>query len=138
MEERIYLVSCVAEKSPTPAPARDLYLSTWFKLARARVERDQAPWFILSAKHGLLDPNTVVEPYDETLNRMGMAARRAWADRVQAQMTERLPDAHEVVIFAGARYRENLEDYLRARFPLVSIPMKGLRIGEQISWLKHG
>ncbi len=53
-------------------------------------------------------------------------------------MDEVLPDADEVVIFAGQRYREYLEGYLRLRFNSVTVPMEGLRIGQQLNWLKRG
>lgn len=97
-----------------------------------------APWYILSAKYGLVHPDTEIAPYDETLNRMGVAQRREWAARVETQMDEMLPDADEVVIFAGKKYREFLENYLRLRFNSVTVPMEGLRIGQQLSWLKRG
>ena len=69
---------------------------------------------------------------------MGVDARRAWAMRVGTQIDEMLPSTNEVIIFAGKRYREHLEDCLRAKFLSVKIPMEGLRIGEQMRWLKHG
>ena len=67
------------------------------------MERQGAPGLILSAKHRLVHPDTVIAPYDETLNNMRVAARRNWAERVELQMDELLPDADEVVIFAGRR-----------------------------------
>lgn len=137
-QRSLYLVSCVRKKGHRPAPAKDLYRSTWFVLARAWVEREAAPWLILSAKHGVVHPDTVVAPYDETLNTMRVAARRDWADRVKLQMDEMLPDADDVVVFAGRRYREFLEEHLRVRFSSVQVPMEGLRIGQQLRWLKHG
>ena len=75
--ERLCLVSCVAKKAPHPAPAKDLYRSRWFVLAREWVERERLPWYILSAKHGLVHPDTSVAPYDETLNSMGVSARES-------------------------------------------------------------
>ena len=119
-------------------PAKDLYRSTWFVLARNWIERKRLPWYILSAKHGLVHPDTSVAPYDETLNSMGVAARRAWAKRVETQIDEMLPTANEVIVFAGQRYRVDLEECLRRKFTSVNIPMKKLRIGQQLSWLKHG
>ena len=137
-KRRLYLVSCVGKKGHRPVPAKDLYRSTWFLLARACVQREGAPWLILSAKHRLVHPDTVIAPYDETLNNMRVAARRNWAERVELQMDEMLPDADEVVVFAGRRYREFLEEHLRLRFRSVQVPMEGLRIGQQLRWLKHG
>lgn len=64
----VFLVSCVAEKRPAPSVARDLYRSPWFLKARGLAEREGAAWFILSAEHGLVEPDDVVAPYDRTLN----------------------------------------------------------------------
>jgi hypothetical protein len=134
-EQTIYLISCVSKKRDVPSPARDLYESELFRRARAYVEASGRPWFILSAKHGLVDPDEVIAPYDETLNTMGVAERRAWAEKVQAQMDERLPAAERIVVFAGRRYREFLMAYFRRRAAKVEVPLEGLRIGEQLRWL---
>ena len=138
LPDSLYLVSCVARKRHHVTSAKNLYQSPLFKLARSRVEREGAPWYILSAKHGLVHPDTEIGPYDETLNRMGVGKRRDWATRVTIQMDETLPNAAEVVLFAGKRYREFLVEYLRRRFDSVRVPMEGLRIGQQLQWLKHG
>jgi hypothetical protein len=135
MRHRCYLVSCVGSKRPSVAKAKDLYVSDWFLKARAYVERADAPWFILSAEHGLLDPDTPIEPYEKTLNLMGVAERRKWAQKVIGDMNLRLPAVGEIVVFAGARYREFLVQYLAGRAERVVVPLEGLRIGEQLSWL---
>ena len=134
MTASCYLVSCVGKKVLAPTKARDLYVSDWFKKARQYVENTRDPWYILSAEHGLVDPDTVIAPYEKTLNTMGISERRAWAMRVVDRMQVTLPDCEKIVVFAGARYREFLIDYLRKRAPSVEIPLEGLRIGEQLSW----
>jgi hypothetical protein len=58
----LYLVSCVSKKRCTPAPAREFYTSDWFLKARDYVERDGSPWFILSAKYGLVSPSQILRP----------------------------------------------------------------------------
>ncbi|MCY3693523.1 MAG: hypothetical protein OXI54_00190 [Chloroflexota bacterium] len=129
---RIYLVSCVSQKTPYRAPAQDLYTSSWFQKARAYVLKSGSPWFILSAEHGLVHPDDVLDPYEKTLNNMRAAERRAWAEKVQHQMETTLPDADEIVLFAGQRYREYIEPWLRGRFVSVQVPMQGLPIGKQL------
>lgn len=114
-DRAIYLVCCVSKKRATPSPAKDLYESELFGRARAYVEATGCPWFILSAKHGLVAPDEVIAPYDETLNTMDVEERRVWAEKVQEQMDERLPAAERIVIFAGKRYREFLMPYLMRR-----------------------
>jgi hypothetical protein len=78
----------------------------------------------------------VLVPYDETLNNMKVAERRAWASRVTTQMDQLVLSVGTVVVFAGLRYREFLMDYLNRRAP-VEVPMEGLRIGKQLQWLKN-
>ena len=131
----VYLVSCVSKKRASPTVAKDLYVSAWFLKARRYVEATCCPWFILSAKYGLLSPEQVIAPYERTLNTMGVAARRAWAIRVEAQMDERLPVTDRIVVLAGIRYREFLMDYLERRADVVEVPITGLRSGEQLRWL---
>lgn len=131
----LYLVSCVSAKRSTRAKAKDLYVSPLFVKARAYVEKMGQPWFILSAQYGLVHPETVVSPYEQTLNAMGIAARRAWASKVLGQLEPLLVDVQSLVFLAGQRYREYLEPAVRAHAIAVTTPMEGLRIGEQLSWL---
>ena len=44
---RLFLVSCVKTKLPRRAVAKDLYISDWFRKARACVESTGCPWAIL-------------------------------------------------------------------------------------------
>ena len=131
----LHLVSCVSAKRSTRAKAKDLYVSPLFVKARAYVEKMGQPWFILSAQFGLVDPETVIPPYELTLNAMGVAARRAWASKVLGQLEPLLVDVQSLVFLAGQRYREHLAPALRERAIAVTVPMEGLRIGEQLSWL---
>lgn len=133
--DRCFLVSCVGQKADSARKAKDLYLSDWFVKARRYVEQAHSPWFILSAEFGLVHPEKVIPPYERTLNHMGVAERRAWAQRVIAQMDRELPPSNGIVVLAGQRYRGFLMDYLRSRTKQVRIPLEGLRIGEQLSWL---
>ena len=131
----LYVVSCVKEKRATRAPARDLYTSPWFRKARAYVESTGRPWRILSARYGLVGPETTIRPYDKTLNGLPARERRAWADDVLATFDADLADADSVALLAGEAYREFLQPGLEARGVTVSVPMAGLRIGEQMAWL---
>lgn len=131
----IHLVSCVAAKAAHECAAKDLYLSPLFKLARSYAEQEGNDWYILSAWWGLLDPNAVIGPYELTLNTMKTRQRKAWAEYVIAQLEE-IPDIENarLVFIAGARYREHLVPWAGER---AEIPLEGLRIGEQLQWLKN-
>ena len=131
----LYLVSCVGRKLSFPAPAKDLYDSSLFHKSRAYVEGFAQPWHILSAKYGLLDLDQVIDPYDLTLNKMLAVDRRRWAEMVMSQMQPHLDGVEAVVFLAGQRYREFLEPKLIERGIVVFVPMEGLTIGKQLSWL---
>jgi hypothetical protein len=133
---KIYLISCVAKKRSSRSCAKDLYVSPWFHLARRYAESTGCQWFILSARYGLVEPDQMIEPYEQTLNKMPLDARRDWANSVMKQLDRHLQDAREIVFLAGARYREFLTDRLTDRGIQVEVPMDALTIGRQLQWLK--
>lgn len=134
----LVLISRTKAKLTTPAPARDLYSSPAFQMKRRMAERDAADWLVLSAKHGIVRPNDIVEPYDETLTGMGISGRRAWADRVLPALVPVAKGYSHVVCLAGQNYIEFLVQPLTEAGIRVSLPLKGLRQGEQLSWMtKH-
>lgn len=133
-DQPVYLVSCVSVKTAGRRPAAELYQSDWFRKARAYVEATGCRWFILSAEHGLLQPCDRIDPYDTTLATMGADGRRLWGRRVAAQLDAALGHdfTGEIVFLAGKHYRTPLLAYAGHR---ARIPMKGLGIGQQKSWL---
>jgi hypothetical protein len=133
----VFLVSCVSEKHNGPMPARELYCSAWFQKARAFVERQVGEWFILSAKYGLVAPEQVIEPYNETLSGKTVAERKEWSNKVVQELRLRCTPATSIVFLAGEKYREFLVPALRGLGCNVQVPMKGLAIGEQLHWLSE-
>lgn len=133
----VALVACAKSKGPTPAPARYLYTSPHFRASAAYAERVADRWFILSAQHGLLHPDQQVAPYERTLNRMPVAERAAWAMEVLNTLQATLGSPTHLVVLAGTAYRERLLGPLRDAGCSISVPMAGLRFGEQLQWLKE-
>jgi len=87
---------------------------------------------ILSAQHGLVDPEEVLEPYDLTLRDLDAAERARWGSRVAHQLRDLCGDPIPPVVFlAGLPYRAALTPHL----PRYRVPMYGLGIGEQLAWL---
>lgn len=131
----IGLVGCASQKLKRPAPARQLYVSPLFKKASAYAELTCDRWYVLSAKHGLVHPDTVLEPYDIRLgtNHRTTPPIHQWAAGVKAQLAEELAglDNVKLVALAGEQYRTAV--YFGA-FEY-EIPMKGLGIGQQLGWL---
>jgi hypothetical protein len=139
--ERIGLVGCVKGKQSRAAPAADLYTSALFKGRRRWVAQTCDRWFILSAKHGLVLPSEVLEPYDETLNDVGRAGRREWSQGVLASLRRVLGDlgGRTFEIHAGATYWDfGLCDGLLRAGAAVEIPTEHLRQGEQRALYRDG
>lgn len=58
----IVLVGCAAKKLDYRAPARELHTFQLFRSARMWAEREGDAWYILSALHGLVPPDRVLQP----------------------------------------------------------------------------
>ena len=133
--KKIVLISCGKDKRNQRAKARNMYRGSLFKKS-LRYAQKLSPdkIFILSAKHGLLELDTEIEPYDMTLNNMNTCKRRQWADRVLGNLRARSDiDNDDFVFLAGSKYREFLICHIRHS----SVPMKGLKQGEQLRWLNE-
>jgi hypothetical protein len=101
---RVGLVACSARKLAHPAPARELYQGTLYKLARRVAEQRCDDWRILSALHGLLDPERTTAPYNARLAGLTAAQYAEWRERVAAALRREYPAA-TFVVMAGAEYR---------------------------------
>jgi hypothetical protein len=133
--QRIALVACAAQKLKTPARAADLYTSTLFRRAREYAEAHADAWYILSALHGLLDPERITAPYNFTLKECSRREREQWAWRVISELRSAAPPRSHIIILAGKLYREHLEyDLTRYGFT-VEVPVRGLGIGQQLQFL---
>lgn len=119
----IVVIQCGKAKLEHAAPARDLYVSQPFKMARAAVERDGRPWLILSARHGLISPDRILAPYDRTLN-----------SRTHKELLARWVAGHNPPRWVESWCGRNYEDVLRLAGVRVEDPLAGLRIGERLAW----
>jgi Family of unknown function (DUF6884) len=157
------LVACGATKLGRPAPARDLYCSPLFRKASAYAAATYDRWFILSAKHYLVDPCEVLDPYDVSLKGMTVDGRAHWASMVECSLrcghrtrtpgrqvagdplllgqwidegrTRGLSREVDLWLHAGADYIDPLLPLL-ARVPefAVHLPLRGMQIGERLHW----
>lgn len=131
---KVVLISCVSTKLEKKAPARDLYISPLFRMNYAYAESlNPDALYILSAKHGLVHPDTIIEPYNETLNTMKSHHVKDWALDVIDQMEGKIDFRNDEIIFlAGDKYRKFLQPLCRN----AKVPLEGLGIGKQLGWLK--
>jgi hypothetical protein len=126
----------VKSKLDRSAPAQDLYTSPLFRKERSYAEAAGAPWFVLSAEHGLVAPTTVLRPYDLRLSDTPRDYRRTWGTRVVEQLTETVGPLTGMVIevHAGSAYIDAIRDRLLAEGAEIVEPLHGLTLGERLAW----
>jgi hypothetical protein len=130
--KRVFLIGCSKTKLDHAAQAQHLYRGHLFKLSLAYAQ-NMAPdaIFILSAKYGLLELDTEIEPYDQTLTKIAQV--RSWAEQVVAQLgllTNLKED--NFIILAGTRYYQ----FLLPHLPHHEITLGRLRRHERKAWLR--
>jgi len=134
MTKKIILISCASKKLAYKSKAEDLYISTLFRLSFAyakKLKPDKI--FILSAKYGLLNLNDEIASYNETLNNKPVSDIKIWAEKVVIELEKLTNLGNDLLIFfAGEKYRK----YILPHVKNYEIPLKGLRIGEQLQFLK--
>jgi len=141
-------VACSSSKLTRAAPAWQLYTSPLFRLSVAYLTQKVGVdrWYVLSAKHGLVAPETVIEPYDETLTKLGKVERAAWGERVAEQIYaewRKTGTEWRMQVLAGKSYCQPLRTALSAKvnpFKVISAlrfgePLDGKAIGERLQWL---
>jgi hypothetical protein len=80
------LISCSKSKGGYRDLARNMYVSPLYRKSVMVAEGWGLSFSILSAKHGLLDPDEMIEPYDLTLKGASKEFKSQWANRVDAQI----------------------------------------------------
>jgi hypothetical protein len=132
------LVSCTKDKREQAAKPADLYMeSAFFRKAREYVEVNHDDWYILSAKHHLLDPEgPAIEPYDETLSGASVDRKREWSQTVYDQLQQEgiLGDGNRLVFHAGRDYYDELLPLLEDTPVQVETPTDGLQYGKTLAW----
>ena len=134
---RVGLVGCVKSKRSVPTPAADLYNSALFRGRRAFVERSCQTWYVLSAEHGLVEPDRVLAPYDKTLSGASRDEKRQWSDWVLIQIDDLGFGVASTTfeIHAGAEYRDfGLVNGLERRGATVEVPTAHLSQGQQLAF----
>ena len=132
----VILIGCVRTKRATACAAAELFNSPLFEGRRRYAVGRGLPWYIVSAKFGLLAPDDVIGPYDVYLADQSPAYRTAWGEFVTAQLEQKHPEVRSgtIEVHAGAAYADPLRAPLAARGAMLTTPLAHLRQGEQLAW----
>lgn len=79
---KVVFISCGKRKLPNKARAEDLYCGSYFNTCLELAKNISHRVYILSAKHGLLKLDDVIEPYELTLNKFKKKDLEVWRKMV--------------------------------------------------------
>jgi hypothetical protein len=133
--EPLVLVSCGKAKLSHAAPAQQLYTSTLFRLSFEVARRVSSEVYILSAQHGLVSPDQILEPYEQSLQALSPEGKEAWRQSVLKEI--QLVPPRTVMILAGGLYADGIGQVLSTAGWTVVSPLAGLKLGERLSHLKR-
>lgn len=109
------IIQCGSKKLDVASPAKDLYVGALFKMARRVAEANYDRWFIVSARHGIIAPDDIIEPYDLVLDVMTSIGREMWRSKVRGQI--RRLHIEGATVLAAKAYCRPFEG-MGATFPL--------------------
>jgi hypothetical protein len=137
-DARVMLLGCVKVKLDHRAAAKDLYRSPLWNGRRAYAEASGRRWLILSAMHGLVEPDEQLDPDDLTLGDMSAAGRRAWGQRVVDDLERQFGTLAGMTfeVHAGKAYREAIAPGAEQRGASLQTPLAGLPLGSQLGWYR--
>lgn len=149
------LIGCGKKKRSIPCPARELYTGPLFTASRDWAEANAQAYWIASAKHLVLEPEQVVEPYDLALDDLDAETRRFRVRQIQYQFHNRWVDfcrfamgpngfivaveKPRVVLLASRQYLAGFHELRQRHADCYEFedPLAGLGIGERIAWLRR-
>lgn len=137
----IGLVGCGKAKRSVACKARELYTGNLFRLSLAYALERCEVVYIVSAKHGLVELDQVLEPYEQSLRGVTAADRCAWARSVWGAVGHRHQlrggDLVSCLVLVGQLYAEPLLGagvQLGLNVELLE-PLRGMPIGRRLSFL---
>ena len=123
---RVALIGSSGATSDEPRPAGEMFRSDGFARAREHAQHSRLPWFVLSAKHGLLDPAEVISPHEIQIDDQPASYRTAWGEWVVAQLADRLQlDGVVVEVHGGVDFAQPLRQPLARRGAALELPLPG-------------
>lgn len=138
----VVLVGCGKSKLSRPAAAKDLYTGALFKKARAYAERIGDEWAILSAKHFLVMPNEVIEPYERQLKGLSPDYLRQWIWNTNWFIRSRWKVWENKIRFiclAGQEYAQAFDHEILSNGAKIDaeFPLAGMGIGQRLQFLSR-
>ncbi|MEM2111076.1 MAG: tRNA-guanine transglycosylase DpdA, partial [Candidatus Bathyarchaeia archaeon] len=117
----LVITECTKKKigytNSTKRVAKEMYQGRLFKLVKAYCQAMEFDYVIISAKHGLIFPNDVIEGYEKFLKTQEDI--EIIRPQIEKKLREILGNYDKIVVIAGSKYRRTLRDLWDNRFEIV-------------------
>jgi hypothetical protein len=137
----VALVGCGKRKKGVQQgwPAHELYTGMPFRLAYNHAKETADDVHILSALHGLVDPNSMLTPYDFSMVQLAPSKHLAWGRKVLDDLKVAYPMVRlKIVFYAGEQYIRPIMRAIHdeAAYWTFENPLEGLDLYQRIRWFK--
>jgi hypothetical protein len=136
-EKAFIAVGCSKTKRSGPSKARDLYTSSRFQTSVDIAELYQADYAILSGKHGLIEPDKILYPYDVDISNLELPRQAEWAASVLDDLKNK-SSGKSITLLANGNYASIIDAHNRKlASPLpINFPLLGLDEYSVSNWLE--
>lgn len=111
------IVGCSQKKLKIPAPASELNQGQLFRALKKLAIKNSFNLKILSGKHGLLEPDQIIEPYDQKIKNKEDIAKIRF--KIMLKICQIWRDHDLIIIFMGKKYRSVLEPFFDNKFIVI-------------------
>jgi hypothetical protein len=119
MQDHLVIMACSATKGATPAPAFELYQGVMYSTFRANAPATRPAVIILSAKHGFISADEVIEPYEQRMT--DARADEMLADLAAFDSIDWPWGTRTIMLVGGATYKRVMRAAINRRMRLGSI-----------------
>ena len=141
MEKILVIIPCGERKiwkktgMPSSYPAKNAYIGSPFIVNRRYAESIGDRWVILSARYGFIDPDTMIEDYNETFKTP--TARTVTVETLQKQVLEKgLANYPFIIGLGGKEYLSMIQKSFAGTSCRVEFPFANLSLFEGMSAIK--
>jgi len=131
----VFLIECSGQKLSGESRASELYTSDRFVKARALAEKKSDNWYILSAKHGLVEPNQIVQPYDLDIRSLKPPQITEWAERASLSIMQCCQPNDRITFLCSENYSDPLVESGAMDQFVIRLPFKNMTREKQLKRL---
>jgi len=109
----VTVIACSKNKLTHAARAIELYTGPMFRSSLTVASAESSPIFILSTRYGLIGPDAIIEPYEQSLDTLSLERRSALITTIRLQAQEAfVPKPTSIQVLGGQAYVALLREAL--------------------------